>query len=201
MPEQATFVTFDNIVNGWRQRLLFYIDTSIWGKIWEITDFLINVAFCIVYVVNTSYVDKNKDPSRIPSANRQVEFVLAVVFLGQYIMRFVIINTNHRTLEHLVVAFAFIAPMAAYIMSIHSESVRNSYMSAGVMRQLAIAASSTRYIKLTLIRQEAAALAGDIIVAILFFASVVHSGINWYSQVNKVEFTGFTFLDAIYFIA
>ncbi|KAJ2779859.1 hypothetical protein GGI15_003744 [Coemansia interrupta] len=199
MPEQATFVTFDNIVNGWRQRLLFYIDTSIWGKIWEITDFLINVAFCIIYVVNTSYVDENKDPSRIPSANRQVEFVLAVVFLGQYVMRFVIINTNHRTLEHLVVAFAFIAPMAAYIMSMHSTSVRNSYMSAGVM--LAIAASSTRYIKLTLIRQEAAALAGDIIVAILFFASVVHSGINWYSQANKVEFTGFTFLDAIYFIA
>ncbi|KAJ2333210.1 hypothetical protein GGI00_002440, partial [Coemansia sp. RSA 2681] len=68
-------------------------------------------------------------------------------------------------------------------------------------RVLAIAASSTKYLKLTLIRQEAASLGGDIIVAILMFASVVHSGINWYSQANKVEFTGFTFLDAIYFIS
>ncbi|KAJ2405682.1 hypothetical protein GGI10_005322, partial [Coemansia sp. RSA 2530] len=68
-------------------------------------------------------------------------------------------------------------------------------------RILAIAASSTKYLKITLIRQEAASLGGDIIVAILTFASVVHSGINWYSQANKVEFRGFTFLDAIYFIS
>ncbi|KAJ2891276.1 hypothetical protein IWW38_003693, partial [Coemansia aciculifera] len=157
------------------------------------------------------------DPSRIPESNRLVEFLLAVVFLGQYVARFVIINANHRTLEHFVVFFAFVAPVIAYFMSVHSESVRNSYMSAGVLaifyparflrlhyafnRLLAIAASSTKYIRLSLIRQEAASLGGDIIVAILMFASVVHSGINWYSQANKVQYTGFTFLDAIYFIA
>ncbi|KAJ2034095.1 hypothetical protein H4S03_005217, partial [Coemansia sp. S3946] len=45
-------------------------------------------------------------------------------------------------------------------------------------RILAIAASSTKYMKITLIRQEAASLGGDIIVAILAFASLVHSGIN-----------------------
>ncbi|KAJ2333743.1 hypothetical protein GGH92_008524, partial [Coemansia sp. RSA 2673] len=99
----------------------------------------------------------------------------------------------------------------------HSGSVRGSYMSADVLaifyparflrlhyalnRILAIAASSTKYMKITLIRQEAASLGGDIIVAILAFASLVHSGINWYSQANKVEFRGFTFLDAIYFIS
>ncbi|KAJ2740690.1 hypothetical protein GGI20_005672 [Coemansia sp. BCRC 34301] len=157
------------------------------------------------------------DPGRIPESNRSVEFLLAVVFLGQYVTRFVVINANHRTLEHLVVFFAFVAPVIAYFMSRHSESVRNSYMSAGVLaifyparflrlhyalnRVLAILASSTNYLRLTLIRQEAASLGGDIIVAILVFASVVHSGINWYSQANKVEFTGFTFLDAIYFIS
>ncbi|KAJ2486360.1 hypothetical protein EV174_001158 [Coemansia sp. RSA 2320] len=70
-----------------------------------------------------------------------------------------------------------------------------------INRILAIAASSTKYLRITLIRQEAASLGGDIIVAILSFASLVHSGINWYSQANKVEFTGFTFLDAIYFIS
>ncbi|KAJ2448838.1 hypothetical protein EV183_005232, partial [Coemansia sp. RSA 2336] len=41
----------------------------------------------------------------------------------------------------------------------------------------------------------------DIVVAILFFASLVHSCINWYSQANNVQYDGFSFLDAIYSIA
>ncbi|KAJ2671024.1 hypothetical protein GGI25_005639 [Coemansia spiralis] len=133
MPELATFVGLDNVVNGWRQRMLFYIDTTIWGRLWEVIDFLLNFAFCIIYVVNTTVVDDNLEPLRIPVSNRLVEFLIALIFLGQYIARFVIINANHRTLEHVVVLFAFVAPITAYFMSVHNGKVRNSYMSAGVM--------------------------------------------------------------------
>ncbi|KAI8326100.1 hypothetical protein GQ54DRAFT_336931 [Martensiomyces pterosporus] len=217
MPEQATFVTLDNIVNGWRQRVLFYLDTTIWGKIWEAADFLLNVALCVIYIVNTTVVDAKKDPARIPASNRQTEFLIAIIFLGQYIARFVIINRNHRTLEHAVVFFAFAAPVIAYFLSMHGKAIRDSYMSAGVLaifyparflrlhyainRLLALAAASAGYIRLTLIRQEAASLGGDIVVAILFLASVVHSGINWYSQTYNIQYDGFSFLDAIYFIS
>ncbi|KAI7826638.1 hypothetical protein BX661DRAFT_27621 [Kickxella alabastrina] len=109
MPEQATFVTLDNLVNGWRQRFLFYIDTSIWGRIWDVADFAINISICIVYIINTTYVDSNKGPAKIPDTNRNIEFMLALVFLVQYFVRFVIINTNHRTMEHIVVFFAFVS--------------------------------------------------------------------------------------------
>ncbi|KAJ2736716.1 hypothetical protein H4R23_001965 [Coemansia sp. Cherry 401B] len=112
-------------------------------------------------------------------ANRLVEFLIAVVFLGQYVLRYVVINANHRAIEHAVVVFAFIAPMVAYFTSIHNDKVRDSYMSAGVM---------------------VVSLCSDIIVAILFFASLVHSGVNWYSQSNHVQYEGFSFLDTIYSI-
>ncbi|KAJ2330084.1 hypothetical protein IWW51_000173 [Coemansia sp. RSA 2702] len=149
-------------------------------------------------------------------ANRLVEFLIAVVFLGQYVLRYVVINANHRAIEHAVVVFAFIAPMVAYFTSIHNDKVRDSYMSAGVMaifyparflrlhyavyRLVAMAASSNSFIHLTLIRQEVVSLCSDIIVAILFFASLVHSGVNWYSQSNHVQYEGFSFLDTIYSI-
>ncbi|KAJ2449515.1 hypothetical protein EV183_004859, partial [Coemansia sp. RSA 2336] len=94
-------------------------------------DFVFNIAICIVYIVNTTVVESNGDPSRIPMANRLLEFILAVVFLGQYVLRYVVINANHRALEHAVVFFAFVAPMVAYFRSIHDENMRNSYMSAG----------------------------------------------------------------------
>ncbi|KAJ2287892.1 hypothetical protein IW141_004642 [Coemansia sp. RSA 355] len=105
--------------------------------------------------------------------------------------------------------------MSAYFMSIHNHNIRDSYMSAGVMaifyparflrlhyavdRVVAMAAS-TRFIHLSLIRQEVVSLCSDIIVAILFFASLVHSGVNWYSQTNHIQYTGFSFLDSIYSI-
>ncbi|KAJ2649068.1 hypothetical protein IWW40_003479 [Coemansia sp. RSA 1250] len=216
MRDQATFVTIDNIVNGWRQKVLFFLDTTIWGRLWDVMDFVFNVAICIVYIVNTTVVDSSGDPSRIPMANRLLEFILAVVFLGQYILRYVVINANHRALEHVIVFFAFVAPMIAYFRSIHDENMRNSYMSAGVMaifyparflrlhyavnRLVAMGASTTGFIRLTLIRQEVISLCSDIVVAILFFASLVHSCINWYSQANKVQYEGFSFLDAIYSI-
>ncbi|KAJ2307148.1 hypothetical protein IWW55_001117 [Coemansia sp. RSA 2706] len=155
-------------------------------------------------------------------ANRLVEFLIAVVFLGQYVLRYVVINANHQAIEHAVVVFAFIAPMVAYFTSIHNDKVRDSYMSAGVMvsrllclplqkflflrlhyavyRLVAMAASSNSFIHLTLIRQEVVSLCSDIIVAILFFASLVHSGVNWYSQSNHVQYEGFSFLDTIYSI-
>ncbi|KAJ1826714.1 hypothetical protein LPJ70_007675, partial [Coemansia sp. RSA 2708] len=63
-----------------------------------------------------------------------------------------------------------------------------------------MAASSNSFIHLTLIRQEVVSLCSDIIVAILFFASLVHSGVNWYSQSNHVQYEGFSFLDTIYSI-
>ncbi|KAJ1960675.1 hypothetical protein GGI12_003673 [Dipsacomyces acuminosporus] len=217
MSEQATFVTLDNLVNGWRQRILFYLDTTIWGKLWEVGDFLLNVALCVVYIINTTFVSSKNGPIRIPSSARLAEFLIAIIFLGQYIARFVVINRNHRTLEHAVVFFAFAAPVIAYILSTNSASTRDSYMSAGVLaifyparflrlhyaisRLLALVAASTNYVRLTLIRQEAASLGGDIAVAILFFSSVVHSGVNWYSQVYNVQFVGFSFLDAIAFIS
>ncbi|KAJ2659823.1 hypothetical protein IW148_004087 [Coemansia sp. RSA 1199] len=206
MPDQATFVTLDNIVNGWRQRVLFFLDTSVWGRLWDIVDFLLN---------NTTVVDDHGDPSRIPMANRLLEFLITVIFLSQYVLRYVVINANHRSLEHAVVLFAFVAPMTAYFMSIHNHNVRDSYMSAGVMAifyparflrlhyavdRLVAMAASTRHIHLSLIRQEVVSLCSDIIVAILFFASLVHSGVNWYSQTNHVQYEGFTFLDSIYSI-
>ncbi|KAJ1662004.1 hypothetical protein EV178_006236 [Coemansia sp. RSA 1646] len=179
--------------------------------------FLLNVIICIIYIVNTSVVGANNEPERIPSANRLIEFLVAVLFLAQYITRYVVINANHRSLEHFIVFFAFISPISAYIMSSHSQTVRNSYMSAGVMaifyparflrlhyaikRQLALASSSMKWLRLTLIRREATSLGSDIVVAILFFASVVHSGIYWYAQNNAIVFDGFNFLDAIYFIS
>ncbi|KAJ1808421.1 hypothetical protein LPJ77_002354 [Coemansia sp. RSA 2523] len=148
-------------------------------------------------------------------ATRLFEFLITVVFLGQYVLRYVVINANHRSLEHIVVVFAFVAPMTAYFMSIHNHNIRDSYMSAGVMaifyparflrlhyavdRVVAMAAS-TRFIHLSLIRQEVVSLCSDIIVAILFFASLVHSGVNWYSQTNHIQYTGFSFLDSIYSI-
>ncbi|KAJ2223265.1 hypothetical protein EV180_004040, partial [Coemansia sp. RSA 518] len=148
-------------------------------------------------------------------ATRLFEFLITVVFLGQYVLRYVVINANHRSLEHIVVVFAFVAPMSAYFMSIHNHNIRDSYMSAGVMaifyparflrlhyavdRVVAMAAS-TRFIHLSLIRQEVVSLCSDIIVAILFFASLVHSGVNWYSQTNHIQYTGFSFLDSIYSI-
>ncbi|KAJ2758277.1 hypothetical protein H4S06_002777, partial [Coemansia sp. BCRC 34490] len=217
MSELATFVSIDNIVNSWRQRLLFFIDTTVWGRIWDAVDFALNAALCIVYVVNTTVVDAKNEPLRIPAANRCAEFLVAVVFLAQYIARYVVINANHRAFEHLVVFFAFVSPITAFAMSMHSAAVRDSYMSAGVMaifyparflrlhyaikRVLAMLASSARWLRLTLIRREAASLGSDIVVAILFFASVVHSGIYWYSQNNDIAFNGFDFLDAIYFIS
>ncbi|KAJ2161159.1 hypothetical protein GGF46_001671 [Coemansia sp. RSA 552] len=216
MSDQATFVTFDNIVNSWRQRVLFFIDTSVWGRLWDTFDFLLNMCICVIYIVNTTFTDEHDDPSRIPESTRVVEFIVAVVFLAQYIVRYVVINANHRSLEHAVVFFAFVAPVAAYFMSISDEDVRNSYMSAGVMaifyparflrlhyainRMVALAASSPAYFRLTLIRQEVVSLCSDIIVAILFFSSLVYSGVNWYCQANDVDYEGFSFLDAIYSI-
>ncbi|KAJ2544670.1 hypothetical protein GGF49_001020 [Coemansia sp. RSA 1853] len=164
---------------------------------------------------NTTVVDDHGDPSRIPMANRLLEFLITVIFLSQYVLRYVVINANHRSLEHAVVLFAFVAPMTAYFMSIHNHNVRDSYMSAGVMAifyparflrlhyavdRLVAMAASTRHIHLSLIRQEVISLCSDIIVAILFFASLVHSGVNWYSQTNHVQYEGFTFLDSIYSI-
>ncbi|KAJ2717005.1 hypothetical protein H4R19_000260 [Coemansia spiralis] len=215
MPEQATFVSLDSIVNGWRQRILFSIDTSAWGKLWDVADLLLNVGLCAIYIVNTAVVDGRGDPATIPSPNRLVEFALATAALLQYIVRYVVINANHRSLEHVVALVAFVAPMTAYFMSIHNASVRTSYMSAGVMavfyparflrlhyameRVLAIAASMRR-VHLTLIRQEVISLCSDIVVAILAFASFVHSGINWYCQTHNQQHDKFSFLGAIYSI-
>ncbi|PIA17711.1 hypothetical protein COEREDRAFT_7304 [Coemansia reversa NRRL 1564] len=167
------------------------------------------------HFMNTTFVDAKHDPARISTAARLIEFLIAVVFLFQYIIRYVVINANHRSLEHAVVLFAFVAPIAAFFISVRHESIRNSYMSAGVMaifyparflrlhyavdRLIAIAASM-RYVRLTIIRQEIISLCSDIIVAILFFASLVHSGVNWYCQANNVVFEGFSFLDTIYSI-
>ncbi|KAJ2778780.1 hypothetical protein H4R18_004403 [Coemansia javaensis] len=215
MPEQATFVTLDSIVNGWRQRVLYFIDTSIWGQLWDLGDFALNVGLCIVYIVNTTVIDAGGDPGRLPAASRLVEFLLVAVFLGQYVVRYVVINANHRSLEHAAAAFTAIPPITAYFLSIRNATIRASYMSAGVMaifyparflrlhyaikRALAIAASM-RYVRLTMIRQEVILLSGDIVVAILFFASLVHSGVNWYCQANHIDHERFSFLDTIYSI-
>lgn len=216
MPELATFVTFDNVVNSWRQRALFYLDTTIWGRIWEIIDFLLNLSLCTIYIINTTYVDAHLDPARIPEANRQLEFLLALIFLVQYTVRFVIINGNPRALEHVIVVLGFVSILVGYFWSISNQHIRDSYISQGAMalfvpfrflrlhyainRLLAMTPTGPRWLKLSLIKQEAVALAGDIVVVILSFAGLVHSGINWYSQTYHQRAQGFTFLDAIYFI-
>ncbi|KAJ2796328.1 hypothetical protein H4R21_004761 [Coemansia helicoidea] len=215
MPEQATFVTLDNIVNGWRQRVLFFIDTSAWGKLWDVADLLLNIALCVVYIINTTVIDEKGSPARIPTASRLLEFVLAGTALSQYIVRYVAINANQRVFEHAVALVAFGAPMVAYIVGAHSAAVRASYMGAGVaavfyparflrlhyamQRAVALGASIPR-LRLTLIRQEVISLCSDIVVVILAFACFVHSGINWYSQSHGLPHRKFTFLDAIYSI-
>ncbi|KAJ1894296.1 hypothetical protein LPJ66_005277, partial [Kickxella alabastrina] len=78
-------------------------------------------------------------------------------------------------MEHIVVFFAFVSPIAAFIASTYNESMRGSYMSAGFMAIF----YPVRFLRL----------------------HVVHSGVNWYSQANNLQSPSFTFLDAIYFIA
>ncbi|KAJ1724534.1 hypothetical protein LPJ61_005732, partial [Coemansia biformis] len=164
---------------------------------------------------NTTVTNEKGDPARIPTPNRLIELLLAATSLSQYVVRYVVINANHRSLEHAVALFAYVAPITAYFLSIHNSSIRDSYMSAGVMavfyparflrlhyameRIVAIAASM-RYARLTLIRQEVISLCSDIIAAILTFSSLLHSGINWYCQVHHIEHNNFSFLDAIYSI-
>ncbi|KAJ1940680.1 hypothetical protein GGF37_003873 [Kickxella alabastrina] len=189
---------------------------SISSRIWNVADFALNLALCIIFIINSTYVDKNKTPARIPESNRLIELVLALVFLGQYSAKYAFLSRTYWKLEHVVVFFTSVSPVAAFIISTGSEFVRNSYMSAGTMvifypirflrlfyafkRLLAIVAASKKYIRLSLIRKEVVSLAGDILISILFFASLVHSGLNWFSQFKKSQSPSFTFLDAIYFI-
>ncbi|KAI7833953.1 hypothetical protein BX661DRAFT_169053 [Kickxella alabastrina] len=57
---------------------------SISSRIWNVADFALNLALCIIFIINSTYVDRNKTPARIPESNRLIELVLALVFLGQY---------------------------------------------------------------------------------------------------------------------
>ncbi|KAI8852305.1 hypothetical protein BC829DRAFT_440747 [Chytridium lagenaria] len=84
----------DNDIESSRQEIEdnnashFYFDTSAAGRWWEIFDLLLNVSFVALYIYNTSYRTREHPDERIPMRNHELDFLLAILILGQWFPRF-----------------------------------------------------------------------------------------------------------------
>ncbi|KAI7832156.1 hypothetical protein BX661DRAFT_204398 [Kickxella alabastrina] len=56
-------------------------------------------------LVNSTYLDKNKTLARIPESNRLIEFVLALIFLGQCSAKYAFLSRTYWKLEHVMAFF------------------------------------------------------------------------------------------------
>ncbi|KAJ1680376.1 hypothetical protein EV182_000097 [Spiromyces aspiralis] len=215
MSEPVSFHNIDQKVYSWRQKLLFFLDTTIWGRVWEIVDLAIGLAFCSIYIVNTTIVEgATRRPKPIPWPLHAAEFGIAVVFITQFAMRYMLLAGRWFAVESIMAVIAGITPIVGFLWSLTSPSVHNSYMSAGVMAVFyparfyrlryavgrVVASGVIDALSLSVLRRQAVTLTADVVIAFLTAASFVHSGLHWYQTSHETSTVKFSFFDAFYFV-
>ena len=115
------------IESSWRHRFGFYIDATGLGRKWELLDAILNVLFCILYIVNTLFP---KDG--MPFAYQLADFVLAMLLLVQYLPRAYLAVDFVRMLLTPLTLLTLISTIPVFLAFLDtSPSVEHSYMSAG----------------------------------------------------------------------
>ncbi|KAJ1915326.1 hypothetical protein H4219_004379 [Mycoemilia scoparia] len=119
------------------------------------------------------------------------------------------------SLESVIVLVSGLAPTTAFMISIRSFSIRNSYMAAGAFALFypvrfyrlrypigrVLAPGTANIVHLTALQRQAIGLVCDLLVLILTAASVIHSGLHWYATAYHVSLDEFNFYDSFYFAA
>jgi hypothetical protein len=116
----------DIALHTWRHTLAFYIDTSGASRAWELVDALVNLAFCTLYIVNTTYTKQG-----LPDAHRYADCVLAAVLLAQFIPKMIIVVDWYRMLMSPLSVLTWIATVPVFL-TYSDQTLRETYMSAGL---------------------------------------------------------------------
>lgn len=188
--------------SSWRHKLAFNIDASGTGRRWEIFDTALNLAFCALYIYNTTFTERG-----LPRASRLADLVLAIVILAQYLPKIYISVDLRRCLYSPLTLLTIISCIPVFI-AYSDESLRITYMSAGnnayvypfrfVRLHLAVMAclipSKTSVFNVSLITRKALRLMGFILFLILTVASFVHMVAFKIQHVTKL-----TFFDSFFF--
>ena len=192
------------IASSWRDQFAFYMDFSGLSRKWELFDATVNLAFCILYMWNTSYPRLG-----MPSSNRWADFVLALILFLQFLPRLYCAVGFLRSLFSFMTILTLLSCLPVFLAFLwNDQEVKDSYMSAGAfvyvypfrflrLHQSIMAClvpTKKSIVKLSLISRKVIHLFGFLVFLVLTVAAFVH--IFQY----KLEKNRITFFDALFFV-
>jgi hypothetical protein len=110
----------------WRHTLAFHLDTTGVTRGWELLDAVINLAFCALYIANTTFTKRG-----LPPDHRLADHVLAAALMGQYTLRILIAVDWNRLLVAPQSLLTWIACVPVFV-TYWDPSLAGTYMSAGL---------------------------------------------------------------------
>ncbi len=109
----------------WRHRIAFHIDLSGFGRVWELFDAALNLAFCALYVYHTTFTDKG-----LPRSTQMLDYGFAAALLFQFIPKIFISVDFTRFFLSPLNLLTWLSCIPVFLAA-NDATAYHSYMSAG----------------------------------------------------------------------
>ncbi|KAI3657470.1 hypothetical protein MP638_002733 [Amoeboaphelidium occidentale] len=192
----------------WKQNLSFRIDTTFFGRYWEIGDTLLNILFCFVYIYNTRYFLYGST-TKFPFEYQLLDCIIASLLLLQFLPRLLIASDVRFAVSYLSV-LTFISTIPVFLAMDYRQHhhCEKTYMCSGPyslfyplrFMRLHVALisllepSKTTFFKVSIITRKAIRLLGFLFCLIMALAAFVHLNVTLNEKVENISF-----FDAFYF--
>ncbi|KAJ1659358.1 hypothetical protein IWQ61_001543 [Dispira simplex] len=200
----------------WVQRLSFYMDNSRVGRLWDLFDTVLNMVQVALFIWHTTAVGAEATPIPLGLGHRIPELVLALMLLGQFVVRHVLIMGEHFSFFMLVTFLDTIPSILATCLSFASQGVHQSYLSAGVLvifypvrfvrlqKSLAslFSPGHNSLLRMSQVKRKLLLLASDVALTLLAVAAGLHAWLHHFSRDRLEESQReFNYFDAFFFCA
>lgn len=180
--------------------LIFSLETTTYGNYWEIFDALVNLLLVVLYIYNTTLMER--------CGSQFLSLSLSTLLLFQYVVRHLILST--RRLRNLFSYLFFLTILTTFpvFIAFSQDCLKDTYMSSGIYAYVfpfrflrlhysiiqCLVPSKTSIFRLSLVARKGISLCGFIFFLILTVAAFVH--ITQYKNENAENIT---FFDAFFF--
>ncbi|KAK9473961.1 uncharacterized protein V1510DRAFT_428991 [Dipodascopsis tothii] len=200
------------------ERATFVFKATLFGRIYEIVDALLNAAFCVLYVWNTRYAKRQDRYQPLPDLPKQLERVLASLILILYLPRYYLVNDAAKFAVQPFSLVTWLSTLsvltAAVVEHLPGQYIEMTYMSAGALVfiypfrfiRLRFAVQETLkpmklvFIQMSPVARQASMMANTVLCAIFTIAAVLHIVAYKVAIYEGREPTS-TYFDAFFFTA
>ncbi|GAO52706.1 hypothetical protein SAICODRAFT_68490 [Saitoella complicata NRRL Y-17804] len=209
-----------------KQRIALTVDSHVFGRLWEMFDAILSLAFACLYIYNTRFARKESTPQALPEPCKRIDRALAVLIFLQFLPRIWIAENRPRFsasvwaygtwVSCFSVLVSWVVDETESIGGVFLPDIDTTYMSAGSLiflypfRFVRLHESLSHLYKplgkdtvlphMSLIVRKAVQLATTILLTLSFLASYLHL-VTYKQAVHAHKDPKLTFFDAFFFTA